>query len=337
MIEKKQFIRDLKDKENVAAPFLIRASAIGTDKNGNSYMTLDLLDKTGEVQGRIWDDVARYASQAVGDTFAWIEGRCQSYQGRLQLVVKKIQVLREDEVILRDYVAEGTLDAEDLYAQLKASVESMRDPFYRALASSVLIEDEEIVQKLKKAPAAKSVHHAYKTGLLEHIVSITGLLNRIADHYGEMLDRDLLLIGGFFHDIGKLWELSYDRLVDYTTEGRLIGHHVIGVELVDKKIRELETTGSLPGPFPLDKKLLVKHTILAHHGKLEYGSPKRPKCLEALIVHYVDDLDSKINAIQRFIKADASPGNWTGLNRQFERYFYKGESSAQSEDPTGIF
>ncbi|MGZ3699573.1 MAG: HD domain-containing protein, partial [Bdellovibrionota bacterium] len=141
---------------------------------------------------------------------------------------------------------------------------------------------------------------------------------------GKFLDRDLLFLGGFFHDIGKLWELSYDRVTDYTTEGKLIGHLVMGVELVDRKIRELEAQeGRLPGKFPEDKKLLVKHLILAHHGILEYGSPKRPKCLEALIVHMIDDLDSKVNAIRMFIELDQSPGRWTALNRQYERFFYK--------------
>src|SRR5690606_33793016 len=122
------------------------------------------------------------------------------------------------------------------------------------LAESVLIEDEDVVDRIKRAPAAKSVHHAYKTGLLEHMVSISGLLDSIAKHYGTILNRDLLLIGGFFHDIGKLWELSYDRLIDYTTEGRLIGHHVMGVELVERKIQKLEKQADrLPGPFPEEK------------------------------------------------------------------------------------
>ena len=133
-------------------------------------------------------------------------------------------------------------------------------------------------------------------------------------------------MGGFFHDIGKLWELSYDRVTDYTTEGKLIGHLVMGVELMDRKIRELEAqAGRLPGDgkFPEEKKLLVKHVILAHHGQLEYGSPKRPKCLEALIVHYIDDLDSKVNAIKTFTEQDANPGRWTNLNKMYGRYFFK--------------
>jgi 3'-5' exoribonuclease len=340
---KTQYIKDLvastQDKQPVSAPFLVKFSAVAVDKNGKPYMNLVLMDRTGELEARVWDDVQQYAGQVVRDAFVRVDGRCQSYQGRKQIVVGKMQVLREDDVEVKDYVAEGTLDVDALYRQLLGYVETMKDPFYRALAESVLRDDAEIADKVKRAPAAKSVHHAYKGGLLEHVISITGILDHLAGHYGKYLDRDLLFLGGFFHDIGKLWELSYDRVTDYTTEGKLIGHLVMGVELVDRKIRELEAQpGRIPGVFPEEKKLLVKHLILAHHGVLEYGSPKRPKCLEALIVHYIDDLDSKVNAIRTFIEADQSPGRWTGLNKMYERFFWKpdwafGESNSQAPRP----
>lgn len=326
MTKKTQFTRDFKDKDTVASPFLIKYSALGVGKNGKPFMNLIFMDKTGEIEGKLWEDADRHAGQVVRDAFVWVEGKCQVYQGRRQIVVGKIQVLREDDVELKDYLAEGQLDAEELYSKLMGYVASMQDPFYKALAEAVLRDDADIVDRIKRAPAAKSMHHAYKTGLLEHVISITGILDHLANHYGKVVDRDLLFLGGFFHDIGKLWELSYDRVTDYTTEGRLIGHLVMGTELVDKKIRELEAqAGRLPGAFPEEKRLLIKHVILAHHGLLEYGSPKRPKCIEALIVHMIDDLDSKVNSIARFIEQDATPGHWTALNRNYERYFYKPE------------
>jgi len=321
---KAQFVKQLKDKDTVAAPFLVKFSAVAVGKNGKSYMNIVFMDSSGEVEARVWEDVSQYAGQIVRDAFVWVDGRCQLYQGRKQIVVSRMQVLREDEVNLKDYLAESDLDPEALYAKLLSYVDTMKDPYYRALAEAVLREDAHIVDCIKRAPAAKSMHHAYKTGLLEHVVSITGILDALSKHYVGLLDRDLLFLGGFFHDIGKIWELSYDRVTEYTTEGKLIGHLVMGVELVDRKIRELEAqAGRLPGTFPEEKKLLVKHLILSHHGLLEYGSPKRPKCLEALIVHAIDDLDSKVNAIQKFVAADETPGQWTGFNRQFERYFYK--------------
>lgn len=324
MRTKTQFVKDLKDKEAVAGPFLIKYSATATGKNGKPFMNLIFMDKTGEVEGRIWDDVASHVGQAVKDTFVWVEGRCQSYQGRRQIVVQKLQVLREDEVEVKEYLPAGEVDAEALYLQLVDFVKTMENPFYKKLAESILVDDAEIVELLKRAPAAKSIHHAYAGGMIEHVVSITSILDFMSKNYGKYVDRDLLFLGGFLHDIGKLWELSFERVTDYTMEGKLIGHLVMGVELVERKIRELESTpGALPGLFPQEQKLLVKHLILSHHGKLEYGSPKEPHCLEALIVHMVDDLDSKVNNIRRFVEMDPTPGRWTALNRNFERYFYK--------------
>jgi len=323
-MKKTQFVKDLKEKDSVSSPFLIKFSSTAIGKNGKPYMNLVFMDKSGEVEARLWEDVTAYVGQAVKDSFVGVEGRCQSYQGRRQIVIQRLQILREDEVNPKDYVPESELDADALYEQLLGYVETMQDPYYKALAQSILGDDADIVDRIKRAPAAKSIHHAYRTGLLEHVVSITGILDALSAHYGKLVDRDLLFLGGFFHDIGKVWELSYERVTDYTTEGKLIGHLVMGVELVDRKIRELEAQdGKLPGVFPEDKKLLVKHLILAHHGRLEYGSPKEPQVLEALIVHMIDDLDSKVNAISRFIQQDQNPGRWTALNRNYERFFYK--------------
>lgn len=321
---KSQYIKDLADKSEVRSPFLVKFSAVSVGKTGKPFMNVVLMDKTGEVDAKIWDDVPKFAGQVVQDSFVWVKGKCQLYQGRKQVVIKEAQILREDDVDAKEFVPEGTVDPDVLYDSLLKFVDSMEDPFYKALAESILKEDDDVRDRLRRAPGGKSIHHAYPAGLLEHIVSITGLLDQIAGHYDGKLDRDLLFLGGFLHDIGKLWELSYDRVTDYTDEGRLIGHLVMGVELVERKIQALNAeSGRLPGAFPEDKKLLVKHVILSHHGKLEYGSPKRPKILEALVVHYIDDLDSKMSAIESFMQSDQNPGKWTGLSRQYERFFLK--------------
>ncbi len=334
MILKSQFVKSLKDKDSVSSPFLVKYAAVATGKNAKAYMNLVLMDSSGEVEARLWDDVAQYAGQVVRDAFVQVEGRVQSYQGRLQIVVSKMQLLREDEVQVEEYLPKSHLNADVLYRELLAFVETMKDPYYRALAEAVLRDDAEIVQRMKRAPAAKTMHHAYPVGLLEHVLSITRVLDFLASHYSGSLDRDLLFLGGFFHDIAKIWELSYERATDYTMEGKLVGHIVMGVELVDRKIRELESQpGRLPGLFPEEKKLLVKHLILAHHGKMEYGSPVLPQCLEALVVHYIDDLDSKMNAIGKFMEADQNPGPWTLLNRHYERFFYKGEGVGRVGHP----
>jgi len=314
--EKNQFIRDLADKTKVESSFLIKQSQLSVDRNGKSFMTLVLADKTGEVDARIWDRPDQFASIAVQNAFIHIDGRCQEYQGRLQVVIKGLELIREDDLDMNQYFKESNLDPEKLYVELESLIDSMSDPHYTALARKVLLEDEEVVEKLKVAPAAKSIHHAYKTGLLEHIVSISKTVGFLGEHYAPNINRDLLLLGGFFHDLAKIWELSYDKTTDYTTAGRLIGHLVMGTEYIDKKTREIEG-------FPEEKRLLVKHIILSHHGKLEFGSPKRPKLIEAVIVHAIDDLDSKFNSMLGFIQSDRSKGNWTALNRTLERYIYK--------------
>jgi 3'-5' exoribonuclease len=289
---------------------------VATDKNGKPYMTLVFMDKTGEIEARIWEEVPKHAGQVVKDSLVWVEGRCQAYQGRRQLVVTRVQILREDEVTVADFVPESRINIEKLYTRLLSLIETMESENCKQLALSLFKNDPDIVDRLKRAPAAKSVHHAYKGGMLEHIVSMGELMSFLASHYGKSLNRDHLLLGAFLHDIGKLWELSYERLTDYTLEGKLIGHHVIGVELIDRKMAEV-------GGFSAEESALIKHLIIAHHGKLEYGSPKEPHTLEALLTHYVDDLDSKVSALTQFIEADQTPGAWTALHRMYDRYFFK--------------
>jgi 3'-5' exoribonuclease len=330
-VKKGQFVNELQDKTPVSASFVVKYSAVAVGKNGKPYMNLTLADRSGEVEARVWDSVEEIAGQAVKDAFVLVEGKCQLFQGRKQVVVSKLRVLREDEVEPKDFVAESKLDPEVLYAKAVAFIATMKDPYYRALAESIFVDDAEVIARFKRAPAAKSVHHAYRSGLIEHVVSILGILDGLSSHYGSLLDRDLLFLGGLLHDIGKIWELSYERTTDYTDEGRLIGHLVMGVELIERKVRELEAQpGRLPGAFPRDKVLLTKHLVLAHHGKLEFGSPKEPHCLEALVVHMVDDLDSKVGAISGFIAQDQTPGRWTALHRMYSRYFYKPDQPQSS-------
>ena len=322
---KTQFSKAISEQEKVSSPFLIKYAAVATGKTGKPYMNLVLTDKTGDIEARVFEKVPQFHSQAVKDTFVQIEGQAQSFNGRMQVIIKNLIVLREDEVDVDEYLSPLTLNPEHLYTELVQLISSMQDPFYRNLLESIFVDDAEIVQAFKKAPAAKTMHHAYPAGLLEHVVSICKILNFLSHQYGPSVDRDLLLVGGMLHDLGKIWELQYEKTTDYTTEGRLIGHLVMGSELIDQKIAKLEQEeGRLPGAFPQEKRLLAKHMVLAHHGKYEYGSPKEPSCLEAQIVHMVDDLDSKVNAIHHFIANDAQAGSWTVLNKQFERYFYKG-------------
>jgi len=323
---KNQFSKTIQDTDRVSSPFLIKYAAFATGKTGKPYMNIILTDKTGDVEARVFDNVPKFHSQAVKDTFVQVEGNAQSFNGRIQIHIKDMKVLREDEVVMDEFLPPTFLSPEKIYAELTALIRSMKDPFYKALMESIFIDDAEIATRMKKAPAAKSMHHAYPVGLLEHVVSICKTLDFLSQNYAPYVDRDLLFVGGMMHDLGKIWELQYEKTTDYTTEGRLIGHLVMGSELIEKKIQVLESQeGRLPAAFPIEKKLLAKHMVLAHHGKYEYGSPKEPACLEAQIVHMIDDLDSKVNAIRVFIENDSQAGPWTLLNKQFERFFYKPE------------
>ncbi len=331
---KTQFVKDLREKDKVSAPFLVKQAQVAMGKNGKSYMNVTLADNSGEVEAKIWDNVPSFSHQVVRDALVHIEGQVQSYLGRLQVVIREADLLREDEVDLELLLPKGTVDPEKLWVELTGLVQSMTDPHYRALCEEVLLKNPEVQEKLKRAPAAKSIHHAYPGGLLEHIVSVTKLLDLMSQHYEPHLNRDLLFIGGFFHDLCKIWELEYDRATDYTMEGRLIGHLVMGSELIEKTVQKLNATvGALKTPFTDEKRLLAKHMVVAHHGKLEYGSPKDPQVLEALVVHMIDDLDSKMNHIRLFIEQDLQAGSWTLINRQYSRYFYKPEAARKNDRP----
>lgn len=325
MILKSQYANGIQEHDTISAPFLIKYAAVQTGKTGKAYMNLVLMDRTGEVEARVWERVEDFASVAVKDAYILVEGRCQLFQGRKQVVIKSLSLVREDQINPTEFMKQSEINVTFLLSELDRWVESMEDPDYRELAQRTFAESD-VRDRLRVAPAAKAIHHAYRGGLLEHMVSILGLMDHVAQHYAPHLNRDLLFIGVLFHDLCKLWELSYERTFDYTDEGRLVGHLVMGVELIDRMVREIR----LERDFSQEKLLLAKHVVLAHHGKLEFGSPKEPQCLEALIVHMLDDLDSKVNSILKFAEEDQTPGRWTALHRQFNRYFWKPDSVMQT-------
>ena len=214
-------------------------------------------------------------------------------------------------------------DIEEMFSALAAFVEEVESPYLKALLRA-FFADEAITALFKKAPAAKGFHHVAVGGLLEHTLSVTRLLSTVVSHY-QGINRDLLIAGGILHDIGKIHEFSFDRLIDYSDEGRLIGHIVISLEMVDQKIAAIEN-------FPERLAMELRHLILSHHGMLEFGSPKRPKTLEALIVHYIDDLDAKVNAFQEFIKGSPDEeSDWTPFHRLFDRFIYKGKDAGNTQ------
>lgn len=316
MNKKTVFIENLKAGEKVTSAFLVAEKNLAYSQKGAPYLNLRLKDKTGEIDGKVWDNANEWDGQFKKGDIVRVYGRALSYKNNLQLSVLELKRLTDDEIDLTDFLPSAKQPADGMFTELMTYVETIRMPCLKDLLHA-FFEDDQTRELFKKAPAAKGFHHVYLGGLLEHTLSVTKLLDMTAQHYQDV-DRDLLLTGGLLHDIGKIYEFDYDRAVQYSDEGRLIGHIVIGVEMVNAKIAMIDN-------FPKTLAMELRHLILSHHGMLEFGSPKRPKTPEALIVHHIDDLDAKVNAFKTFIDdAPEDDTSWTPFHKLLERYLYKG-------------
>ncbi|ASD62748.1 3'-5' exoribonuclease YhaM family protein [Bdellovibrio bacteriovorus] len=309
----KQTVQSLQDKSNVDALFLVKEKNVSVGKNGRPFMGLQLGDATGTIDARLWDRVDELAREfEIGDILK-VKGLVQIFQNRKQLIVHRLERVESSTVDMAEFIPATARNAEDMMAELTQLVRSMKNDYLRQLVTDTL-EDPEIRPMVLRAPAAKSIHHAWMGGLLEHILSICKIMDFMGTHY-PFLNRDLLLFGAIFHDIGKVWELSYDNGISYTDRGRLIGHMQIACELIDKK------SSRILG-FSEELRDICKHIILSHHGKLEYGSPKRPKFLEAMVVAMVDDFDSKVATVKTLMDNERGSGEkWSRYSELFDRYF----------------
>lgn len=306
------FVRDLADGQSVVSLFLVREKEIRTSpRTGKSWLQLSLGDRTGTISAKMWDNFDALVATFERDDVIHIRGRVKTYNGEKELTIEQIVPAAEHQYEMGDFLPHTKFDVEKLYADLRAAVSSVQNPWLQRLLASV-VDDPEIAPRLKRAPAAMSMHHAFIGGLLEHVASLLGLADAICTHYRE-LDRDLVVTGVILHDIGKIEELRYARAIDYTTEGRLLGHITIGAMLVRKKI------DAIPD-FPKPLAVLVEHLILSHHGSLEFASPTVPQTREALALHFLDDLDSKMASARATIEAAESvPGVWTERNGALRR------------------
>ena len=307
---KQSFVSSLQDGQTVTTHFLVCEKEIRTTREGKTYLRLELGDATGRVEARMWDGFDRAAASFERDDFVKVQARVESYRNRLQLCIEKIRRAEESEIDSADFFLRTKQNVEELYAKLLEVAESVQNPWLRQLLESVL-RDPEIVPRLKRAPAAKIMHHAYFGGLLEHILSLCGLCRAVLEHYPEA-DSDLLLAGAMLHDLGKLQELTYERSLGYSDEGQLLGHILIEYEFVTRKIDAIES-------FPPGLKTLVQHMLISHHGQYEFGSPKLPMFREAVMLHYLDDLDSKMAAIRSALESNQGEGNWTAYSGALER------------------
>lgn len=322
-MDKKKFVANIHAGETIQDVFVLAEKNRAYKRDGNPFLNVVLADRTGQIKGVVWDNVEQ-AAAAEGD-FVRISATAGEYRGALQLVVKSLQSVGLESINSADYLPVTTRDVEQMLVRLKSLTETFTCPWLRRLMAGFW-EDEEFVRRFKRAPAAKKMHHAYIGGLLEHTLSMALLGEKIAGHYSGV-DRDLLITGAVLHDIGKLGELIYDYRIDYSDEGRLLSHIVIGLEMVEAKIRTIDQ-------FPPERAMLVKHLLVSHHGTREFGSPEPPKTIEAVLLNSIDEMDAHLAAIREFMADEDSNGAWTAYHRLLERHFYRGQTARGTDTPT---
>ena len=324
MTMKEIYLKNIRQGDKVADSFLVIEKNMAFSQKGSPYLTVKLKDRTGEIESKVWENAVELDKIFKKGDIIFIEGRAASYKNSVQISISTIRKISREDIDPADYLPAVKTDVGEMFSALLGHIENVNDKFLKDLLNA-FFQDRETASLFQRAPAAKGFHHIYLGGLLEHTLSVVRLLEKVSAHY-PALDKDMLITGGILHDIGKIYEFSYNSLIDYSDEGRLIGHIVMGVEMLNKKIAGINN-------FPQQLALELRHIILSHHGEFEFGSPKRPKTLEALVVHYIDDLDAKFNAFQTFMNnASDNDSGWTVYNRFLERFLYKKKNAEPGPD-----
>ena len=311
---KKLFVSDMTCEQLVTAFFLVHAKEIRNTKEGKQYLRMELGDRSGTIEARMWTKFEEMVQDVARDDFVKVEGRVELYRDKPQLALLQLRKARPEEIELADFLPHTKEDVEKMYARLLDDAKSIRNTWLQQLVLSI-VNDPAIAARYKKAPAAKTMHHAYLGGLLEHVVGLCGLAKQMAEHYPE-LDLDLLLTVAILHDVGKLDELCYARAIGYTTEGQLLGHIVMELETV------LHAVDKIPG-FPSELKTVVQHLLISHHGQYEFGSPKLPMIREAMVFHYLDDMDSKMAAVRSALANESGDEEWSAYSGALQRKFLR--------------
>ncbi len=312
---KSPYISEIQPDQIITGIFLVQHKDVRQKKSGDPYLSLTLSDRTGELDAKMWDNAAEALDTFGRDDFVRVKGLYQIFQNRPQLTVHKIAPVADAEVDFGDYFPASKRDRDEMFRELRSWIATVTNPHLKALLDA-MFHDERIALAFRTAPAAKSVHHAWLGGLIEHVLSLCHLAKMTAAHYAD-IDFDLLLTGVILHDIGKTEELSYARGFRYSTVGQLLGHIVIGMRMIEEKLREVPD-------FPAPLRDLLLHMILSHHGELEFGSPKVPMFAEALLLHHLDNLDSKMECVRGMVERDPLvEGVWTGYSSALDRSLLK--------------
>lgn len=316
-----QWVKDIREEDQVHGIYLVQTKRRGLTKRGDPFLSITLVDRTGEIEAKVWEEVEAISPLFHEGDVVDVTGLAHSFRNQIQLTLTRLTACstESDPSLFLETTAK---DVPSMVKSLRTILRKIKNPHLKALLDRFL-SDTLFMTSFRRAPAAKHFHHSYIGGLLEHTLSVSELMVEVTAHYGD-LDEDLLLASAFLHDIGKTREFTFDRHIDYSNEGRLIGHIALGVMMVEDKLSGMKD-------FPEDLALKLKHLIISHHGEFEFGSPKRPKILEAFALHLVDDLDAKIAGLGRFMKKDSQEGPWTDFNRLYGRYFLKGEIPSSHE------
>lgn len=320
----KVFVEELKSGQGIDSVFLVRDKALAVTKDGRPYIRMALMDRTGKVEARMWDrqgeerGVERAFECFRGNDFVRVTGRIESFKDSLQINVETIAVAPPGSVDIADFVPKGQKNPEEIVRDFTRIFAAFKNPFLKRLGNAFL-KDARFMERFTRAPAAKKLHQAYIGGLLEHTHNLVKMALDVSRYYPQ-LNGEILVIGAFLHDIGKIEELDYERAFDYSDRGRFLGHLFMGARMADEKIAGIES-------FPEDLKNMVLHLILSHHGKHEYGAPMLPETLEAAVLFQIDDLDAKVWGFTgEQVRSEGLPGNWTAYSNVYSRFIYKGDT-----------
>lgn len=316
---KKQFINQIHAGDVLSDCYVLAEKTMAQKKDGNNYLNLVLSDRTGSIKGVVWDNVEKIASQTEAGAVVAVRGHVGQYRNNLQVVVKEMRMVPPDETDPSDFMLSTERDVHQMFERVVVLSESL-DAWYLKALFKAFWEDDSFTAQLKRAPAAKKMHHAYIGGLLEHTLSMAVLADKISGHYNG-IDRDLLVSGALLHDIGKTREFSYDMGIDYSDEGRLVNHIVIGLQMIEEKIGTIAS-------FPEEPALLLKHMVISHHGSRDLGSPEPPKTIEAVMLNCIDEMDSRVQAIREFMGKEDPGETWTSFHRLLGRHFYRGKPAS---------
>jgi 3'-5' exoribonuclease len=306
-------VKDLTPKLDTESVFFVKHIAVGEARDGKKYLNIILSDATGDLESRSWSNAEEIFSKIEKGNFARVSGKVNLYQGRKQFIVKSIHKVDKADVDMKDFVLKASRDPEDMYSELQAIVNELTDVYIKELLTNIL-NDSEIARRLKLWQAGKTIHHAYQSGLLEHILSCANLSVHLSPVYG--VNVNYVVAGAILHDLCKIYELTDGLNVEYTEEGKLIGHLVKGLEVVDRFAYKIKD-------FPYQTKTHLKHILLSHHGEYEYGSPKIPQSSEAMLVHLIDFMDSKMHTFETVKRTDNNSGHWSGYVKHLDRIVFK--------------